>query len=80
MRFGVGLIAARPGLHRLIKSGYRFVPGLQTYLRRFLPAQPAPAASASETGDWYIFKPHLAPNDTSGVVTVEHLYHLSRSL
>jgi hypothetical protein len=76
---GVGFIASRPGLHRLIKRLYRFVPGLREFVRRFMPAQLLPEVRPIDR-DLYIFKPVLVPDEASDVVTVEHLYHLSRSL
>jgi hypothetical protein len=78
--FAIGYVASRPGLHRFIKIGYRFVPGLQAQLRRLLPAQSLPEASLIDDNEPYVFKPSLPATDASGTVTVEHLYHLSRSL
>ena len=90
MLSGVGFVASRPALHRTFKLACLVLPGLQTYLRRFLPPQPAelaapepPAPAPSEPppdpNAPYLFNPGDPPGHVA-VVTVEALYHLSRSL
>lgn len=77
MLFAIRFVTARPALRRQAERALSRVPGLAAYLRRF--AAPPPAG-VSDPNAPYLFRPGEAPVGEQGQVTVEHLYHMSRSL
>jgi hypothetical protein len=80
MMFCIGIVAARPRLHRGIKSICRFIPGLRGHLRRLAPSAPPPPSRPIDPNELYIFKAAPFTGDAQGVVTLDQLYQLSRSL
>ncbi|RFC63637.1 hypothetical protein DYI37_11580 [Fulvimarina endophytica] len=84
IRLIVGFLTRHPSLHRMMKRTYRTLPGLQSAGRRLAFASLPPSQSGTASGNigvrrpGYQFQP--APVGPNGVVTVEALYHLSRSL
>lgn len=75
----VGFLAKRPGLHRTIKLVYRVAPGVRIRLQRLLPPPPPPAARTAPHPS-SLFRPGEVREDADGPVTVEQLFHMSRSL
>ena len=76
---GFGFVASRPRLHRRVKLAYQLVPGLRTGLNRLVPP-PLTIAGLVDPNDVYVFRPPQTFVDAGGVITLDHLYHLSRSL
>jgi len=78
---GFKFVAERPRLHRRIRLAYQFAPGLRTGLYRLVPKQPpVAAAEMADPNARYIFKPGRSCTAPKGVVTLDQLYHLSRSI
>ena len=69
------------------KTIYRFAPGLRSRVHGMVrvppPNQsdaPTPAAAPGDPNEPYLFKPSALSDDPEAPVTVDQLYHLSRSL
>lgn len=77
---GIGFVARRPIIHALIKLAYPLLPGVRPFLRRFLSRPALVALTPQDVEAMLVFdrtRPVLAPG---GVVTVEELVSLSRSV
>ena len=77
---GIRLIGAHPRLYRLAQMVAYRVPGFRARVHRLLgPALP-PTAGEDDSTSRYLFTVGEAVADAGGIVTVEQLYHLSRSI